>query len=285
MKLLSGLIGLSLVAAPVIKKEPEVIDNAPASKIFHVSDKDIIAVATRIRYSTLIILPRNEMILHFLCGDGSSGVSVDGGPKGNWVIDRGADNVAIVKPTQEGSQTNLNLITESGRVYSFTLREVGSKGQPDLKVFIEDRDAGLLASLKPRLLAREQASDYQEQVKIAQAETARVREEAQKEIEAAKKQQQTVIAMAKAGLPQTIKHPYTYTNKKAFGVDAIYTDGKFTYISAHPQEAFAVYEIRDGEPSVIQFQLSDNLYTIPKLLDRGYLRIGKENMHFTWKGR
>jgi type IV secretory pathway VirB9-like protein len=283
MKLLFGLIGLSLMAAPVIKtKEPEMIENTPISKIFHVSDKDIIAVSTRIRYSTLIILPPGENILDFICGDGTNGVSVDGGPKGNWVIN-GVQNMAYVKPTQEGSQTNLNLITESGRVYSFTLREVGPKGQPDLKLFVENKDAGLLASLKPRFVAREQVSDYQEQVKIAQAETARVRDEAQKEIEAVKKQQQTTIAMAKAGMPQTIKHPYTYTNKKAFGVDAIYTDGKFTYISAHPQEAFAVYEIRDGEPSVIQFQLSENLYTIPKLLDRGYLRIGKENMHFSRK--
>ena len=64
-------------------------------------------------FTTLIDLPKNEQILEFICGD-----------KEFWIVN-GAQNFAFVKPAKPRSETNLNLITAAGNVYSFVLREVG----------------------------------------------------------------------------------------------------------------------------------------------------------------
>ena len=57
----------------------------------------------------MIILPEQEEILDFVCGD-----------KEFWVVS-GAQNLAYVKPAKAGATTNLNLVTASGNVYSFLL--------------------------------------------------------------------------------------------------------------------------------------------------------------------
>ena len=61
---------------------------------------------------------------------------------------------------------------------------------------------------------------------------------------------------------------------------AIYHDDRFTYIEANPQEAPSVYEIKDGKPSLIQYEFKDGRYTVPKILDNGYLRVGKSQLKF-----
>jgi type IV secretion system protein VirB9 len=63
-------------------------------------------------------------------------------------------------------------------------------------------------------------------------------------------------------------------------VTAIYHDDRFTYIEAKPEEAPSVYEVKDGKASLIQYEFKDGLYTIPKILDDGYLRVGKAELKF-----
>ncbi len=86
------------------------------------SERGVISLATKIRYTTMIILPDEEEILDVLCGD-----------KEFWVINA-AHNIAHLKPAKEGAATNLNLVTASGTVYSFLLAE--AKMPPDLKVYV-----------------------------------------------------------------------------------------------------------------------------------------------------
>jgi type IV secretion system protein VirB9 len=65
-------------------------------------------------------------------------------------------------------------------------------------------------------------------------------------------------------------------------VTGIYHDDRFTYIEAQPSEAPAVYEVKDGKPSLIQFEFDpkSRRYTIDKILDDGYLRVGKSQLRF-----
>ena len=64
----------------------------------------------------------------------------------------------------------------------------------------------------------------------------------------------------------------------------MYTDGKFTYIQAHPQELPALYELKDGKPNLIQFEFRDGTYTVSKVLDSGWLAIGKKKLAFVRTG-
>src|SRR2546430_7652882 len=86
------------------------------------SERSLIPLHTKIRYTTMIVLPESEEILDVVCGD-----------KDFWVI-TATHNIAHVKPAKEGASTNLNLVAASGSVYSFLLNEKNS--QPDLKVYV-----------------------------------------------------------------------------------------------------------------------------------------------------
>ena len=63
-------------------------------------------------------------------------------------------------------------------------------------------------------------------------------------------------------------------------MSAIYHDGKFTYIKSSAAEKFSIYELKDGKPDLISFQLKDGTYVIPKIVDHGYLEIGKRRLDF-----
>src|SRR5918996_5999762 len=86
------------------------------------SASSLIPLQTRLRFTTMIVLPDDEEILDVVCGD-----------KDFWVISA-TQNIAHVKPAKEGAATNLNLVTASGAVYSFLLSE--KNGSPDLKVYV-----------------------------------------------------------------------------------------------------------------------------------------------------
>src|SRR5436309_2649650 len=95
--------------APRISQAGPVTDIEPRVKVVDYGEKDIVHVNTKLRYTTLIVLPKEERILDFTCGD-----------KEFWVVN-GTENFAFVKPAKAGALTNLNLITAAGRIYSFVL--------------------------------------------------------------------------------------------------------------------------------------------------------------------
>src|SRR6202034_2508676 len=94
---------------------------------------DIVNVRAKMRYTTLIELPDTEKILEVATGD-----------KDFWIIDT-VGNYCFLHPAKDGIRSILNLITDKGTVYSFTLDDVES-GDPDLKVVIEPSDPSSLAA-------------------------------------------------------------------------------------------------------------------------------------------
>jgi type IV secretion system protein VirB9 len=80
-----------------------------------------------------------------------------------------------------------------------------------------------------------------------------------------------------------LKFDYSYHNESPFHVSAIYHDDKFTYIKSSATEKFSIYELNDGKPDLITFQLKDGTYVLPTVVDKGYLEIGKHKLDFTRK--
>ena len=74
--------------------------------------------------------PINPGVVH----DGEGILDVVCGDRDFWVISA-TQNIAHVKPAKEGAATNLNLVTVTGNVYSFMLRE-GRTPQPDLRLIV-----------------------------------------------------------------------------------------------------------------------------------------------------
>ena len=117
--------------------------------------RSLIPLQTRLRYTTMIVLPEGEEILDVICGD-----------KDFWVISA-TQNIAHVKPAKEGAATNLNLVTASGAVYSFLLTEKSGTAMPDLKVYVNaDPNA---PQGKPKYYSAAQVEDLQAELTEAKA--------------------------------------------------------------------------------------------------------------------
>jgi type IV secretion system protein VirB9 len=238
--------------------------NVPAtSRTVRYAQKDVIPLYGEIRFTTLIVLPQDERILDFVCGD-----------KDFWVVS-GNQNVAYVKPAKAGARTNLNLITASGNVYSFVLIEASDVHDQaiDLKVYVELEEPSMIAAAggKPAFVSAQQVEDFRAQVDLAKDDA---RNAAARADEA--------IAAFRAHYPTSLRFGYRIaTNEKPFLVTAMYHDDQFTYIQARTTEPPTLYEIKDGRPSLVDYAFKDGVYVVGKILDQGYLAIGTKRLPFS----
>jgi hypothetical protein len=68
-------------------------------------------------------------------------------------------------------------------------------------------------------------------------------------------------------------------------VRAIWHDGQFTYIKTDARELPALYEMKDGAPALVNFNVENGTYVVPKVVERGYLSLGKERFSFAQQGQ
>jgi type IV secretory pathway VirB9-like protein len=221
--------------------------------------QDVIPIHARVNFTSLIVLPVDEEVLEAATGD-----------KDFWIVDV-VHNFVFVHPAKEGIRSNINLITNKGNVYSFTVEDVSSTSTPtDLKVIIQPADTStFVATAGP--------------AQFVPADQVRAANDA---VNAVKQQAVAVIDAYKAGYPSKLAVDYEYKrDKKPFYIDSIYHDDKFTYIkvSRKNQEKFAIYEIRDGKPDLITYDLKDGVYTIEHIVNKGYVRVGKTQLNFELK--
>jgi type IV secretion system protein VirB9 len=219
------------------------------------SDRSVIPLNTKLRYTTMVVLPQDDEILDVICGD-----------RDFWVISA-TQNIAHVKPAKDGATTNLNLVTASGAIYSFLLTEAKTT-QPDLKVYV--RADPTIVRGKPKYYSANQVSALQGELSEAKAA-----------IQLAHAQSEEALASFRNEYPATLAFAYgTPKYERPFFVRSIWHDGKFTYIRSDAHELPTLYELRDGQPSLVNFQVQNGTYVIPKVLDRGYLALGKERFPF-----
>jgi type IV secretory pathway VirB9-like protein len=225
------------------------------------SERSLIPLQTRVRYTTMIILPEDEEILDVICGD-----------KDFWIVSA-TQNIAHVKPAKEGAATNLNLVTGTGTIYSFLLTEKNGTGTPDLKVYIAG-DANV-AGAKPKYYSAEQIRHLDAQLS-----------EARGALEASQRRSAEAIEAYRHEYPTQLRFSFgTPKYEKPFFVRAIWHDGQFTYVQSDATELPALYEMKDGAPSLLNFQVQNGTYVVPKLLESGYLALGKERFSFARQGR
>ncbi len=234
---------------------PASADTSARTILYHA--KDIVNIRAKVKYTTLIELPTTEKIIEAATGD-----------KEFWIIDV-VGNFCFVHPAKKGIRSNLNLITDKGNIYSFTLDDVTDQaGDPDLKVIVEPMDqSSLVASAgPPQYVPAAQVTAVEGQLQALQSHVVQA------------------VDQYKSTYPAELKFDYQFKgNSVPFNVMAIYHDAKFTYIKSDAAEKFAVYEVRDGAPNLINYELRDGTYIVAKVLDKGYFEVGKKRMEFTRK--
>ena len=249
---------VSVMVAAIVAGPCSALSDAQTTGIREVSAdaRSLVPLQTRLRYTTMIVLPDGEEILDVICGD-----------KDFWVISA-THNIAHVKPAREGATTNLNLVAASGTVYSFLLTEKGGTALPDLKVYVNADPSEQIGSLKYYSASQVEAL----KVEIAEARAA---------VEAAERRATDAIATYQQQYPTRLQFAYGPARyAKPFLVRSIWHDGRFTYIKSDATELPALYEVKDGKPSVVNFQVHEGTYVVPKVIEEGYLAIGKERFAF-----
>ena len=257
-----------VVGAATFHASPTHAATEAAARVVKYSKEDIVPVHAKLRFSTLIVLPEDEEILDFTTGD-----------KEFWVIN-GAHNLCYVHPAQAGIRSNLNLITASGHVYSFLLTEISNQpnAEPDLKLFVEPKEGSGIAvnsGLRGYVSAGE-AQAYKKELET-------LRTQAADQVRAAQSQSAEQLNHFRSSYATKLQFDYPLDQKAArepFLVSTIYHDDTFTYIQCGAREKPALYEIKDGKPNLITFQVENGVYIAPKIIDNGYLAIGKKKLSF-----
>jgi type IV secretion system protein VirB9 len=239
------------------------------ARVVKYAQNDIVPVKAKMRFSTLIILPEKEEILDFTTGD-----------KEFWIIN-GAHNLCYIHPAQAGIRSNLNLITASGHVYSFLLTEISSdpNSDPDLKIFIEPKEESGIATgaFAQGYVPATEAEAYKREIQT-------IRDQTNAQVQSAQTAAQQQVEKFRSEYSTKLQFDYQFDAKKAgspFLVSAIYHDDTFTYIKCAASEKPAIYEIKDGKPNLINFELQNGVYIVPKIVDTGYLAIGKKKLAFS----
>ena len=252
MRFIKRIVNVVLVVSSVYAVAQE------SARTVQYHSQDIVAIRAKVKYTTLIELPTTEKIMEAATGD-----------KDFWIVDV-VGNFCFVHPAKQGISSNLNLITDKGNIYSFTLQDIsGSSNEPDLKVIIEpaDRSAIVAASGPAQFVPAAQLEQSKQQVAALQSHV------------------EQAVDEYKSSYPTQLKFDYVYkANEAPFDIQSIYHDDKFTYIKTNAPEKFSVYEIKDGKPNLVTYDLREGTYIIPKVMDDGYVELGKKRMSFARKG-
>jgi len=204
-----------------------------------------------------IVVPATEKIMEAATGD-----------KDFWIVDV-VGSFCFVHPAKQGINSNLNLITDKGNIYSFTLQDIsGQSGEPDLKVIIQPADQSSIAA----------STGPAQYVPAAQLEQTR------SQLATLQTHVTQAVDEYKSAYPMQLRFDYIFKSEEPFAIQSIYHDDKFTYIKTTASEKFSVYELKDGKPDLINYDLHDGTYIIPKIVDKGYIEIGKKHMDFSRKG-
>ena len=244
--------------------------SSEAAKRIHLEDLlEDIPIQARVRHTTVIVLPPSENILDFIAGDTTT-----------WAI-VGSANVAYLKPGEKDASTNIVLVCESGNIYSFKATETES-AEPDLVVYIDyagamiDEEAP--GSTKPVLHEPKYVSRMD--VAVYQEAAQRAEENARSAWKRAEQRMQAAIDQFRSTYPTLIRFEYRLDKKaqqSPFEIAGMWHDGRFTYVRSHATEAPALYESRDGEPSLVAYDLTpDGLYIVNRVLADGHFQIGKQ---------
>jgi type IV secretory pathway VirB9-like protein len=239
---------------PSTSSAPKIDD--PRSVV--VSERSVVSINVCQLQNTILVLPEKELSRNTYVADTD-----------NWVLQTTGANLASrflsIKVRQPlTSETTLNVITDHDSSYTFRL--VLGNQHCDSKVFI-DADAQL-----SKRIAETRAWASPDEVDRLKAEI----EQAQKGATAAQLNADTKVDTFRATYPAKLRFDYKFDSKTAekMGIHEIFHDGKFTYVSASPQETPALFELKQGKPSEIQFDFKDGLYSTARIIDEGYLAVG-----------
>ena len=141
-------------------------------------------------------------------------------------------------------------------------------------------DQQATAPPKPAFVARSMVEGYQRAAQQAADSAQAAAEDARNQAALAQQNAQTSIDDFRSAYPHKLRWPYRLERaafQPPFSVEAMWADNRFTYLRSVAQEAPALYELKDGKPSLVAYDLEDNgLFVVRHLVGDGWLQIGEK---------
>ena len=243
-----------------------------------------ITVTAQVRHTTTVVLPGDETIVDVVAGDADY-----------WDVSA-AGNVAYVKPLEAGVASNVTLVAESGRVWALLVAESSSE-EPDLVVYVGGPERPALTEAPrhaPAFVAGAELAALRAEEEAARAELQAIEEAAAEEVAAVWTAHDAAWTRWRDEYPSRLRFPYRLDEAAfapPFEVEALWHDGRFTYLRSRAEESPALYELREAdrrfgrkglEPSLVSYEVfDDGLYVADHVLGPGRLRIGDSETEWT----
>ena len=264
--------------------------------VAHGTEEAAIPVTARVRHTTTVVLPREEAIVDVVAGDA-----------GYWDVSAAA-HVAYVKPLEAGVASNVTLVTESGRVWALLVTESGGD-EPDLVVYVEGARPSPADAPRhvPAFVAGEALAAQEAEEAAARAELHAIEQATASRVAAVWAEHDAAWTRWRDDYPGRLRFPYRLDEAAVappFEVEALWHDGRFTYLRSRAEESPTLYELREAdrrfgrrglEPSLVSYEVfDDGLYVADHVLGAGRLRIGdsetgwtldRPKPRWTWKTR
>ncbi len=262
---------------------------SPIRTVLHPADRSIPVLTTMLRHTTLL-LPADESIVDFVVGDAA------------YFDLRGADNVAYVKAMAENRRTQVTLVTNYNRAYSFDVFSTTDLRPDEVLTILwpgggdsETPGNTLVPGFDPRGIEVNFASstvvaDYQSRIRAAEADALRIAEDGATEEARIRELGFRRFEEYLASYPQRIQFRYRLSDdirEAPLFVTQMWTDGTFTYLRSRAQESPALYSlsgVEGDEPVLVNVDLRpDGLYIVDHVMQAGYARLqGARGDWFVW---
>lgn len=220
---------------------------------------------------TMIVLPEGDAIKSFKLGDTANFAfsiddTTDAPPR------TGTADVRL-----PGSDTALNIVGESGNIYTFYLRgdTWDSAYDPTLKIYITDDQLGMkLKALEQRDDARENAANAKE-----------VEDSITPSADAPKPEQEDYLEKVDFN-PESLDFDYEIVGgDEAIRPYAVYSDGQFTYFRFGDKDAASavrqlptVYRVADGSDVPTNSTMKKGTLRVEGVHNKWTLRMGKKHL-------
>lgn len=286
---LATVLGLGMAVSSALRADPpqspqssEVLFRAGYAEVIY-DPEYIPTLGLKVGIKTLILLPSDERI-----------VRVEPGVRGTAIeIKYGANWVAI-RPNIDRLSTNLHIPTDQGRVYSFNLIEGGGPHkEPHQKVVVVRPDMELDGDSAPRAQAPPQAAPAPAPAPppVQQALPVVVG----MDDEGAPPQMHVVRPVPGTEVLRKLDDDYKIVNQKpkVFTINRVYNDGSRTFVvfKTAMNEAPLFYRISpEGKREIMTYRVDAgkdprdaDVFVIPRLVDRGTVKVGDYESTFTWR--
>ena len=229
-----------------------------------------IPITTQVRHTTTVVVPREETIVDVVAGDAEY-----------WDVSAAA-HVAYLKPLEAGVASNVTLVAASGRVWALLVTE-SSDADPDLVVYVEGSAPPAPAVARQdalNVVSGREVLAHQAEEQAALAERQAIEAAAATGVAAIWAEHDAARAQWETDYPRQLRFPYRLDTAAAappFTVEAIWHDGRFTYLRTRAQELPALYEQDDtAAPRLVAYDVvDDGLYVTDHVLGAGKLQLGE----------